>query len=229
MYVDVAYHLNHFTNVDGQAYKQMNVGGRGNRARTFSDDVLVIELSGPNTMPLSIVDVPGIFRNPTPGVTTERDMDLVRSMVQGYMSNPHSIMLVVVAANVDISNQEILRMAKAFDPDGVRTVGILTKPDLVDKKAEKPFLDMLNGKSHKLKLGWHIVRNPGQADLTKKKFHDRIEAEKTYFTEHKVWRRVEEDNRGIPALRTRLQDIGPAHFERGYPKVSYQILRHNLY
>jgi len=80
-------------------------------------------------------------------------MDLVRQMVGKYLSNPRSIILsvyndlkfdrtpltnvrAVVPANVDIATQEIIQMAEDADPHGQRTLGVLTKPDLVDRGAE---------------------------------------------------------------------------------------------
>jgi hypothetical protein len=80
-------------------------------------------------------------------------MNLVRQMVGRHLSNPRSIILLVcdefqfdrtplidvravVPANVDIATQEIIQMAEDADPNGQRTLGVLTKPDLVDKGAE---------------------------------------------------------------------------------------------
>ena len=80
-------------------------------------------------------------------------MDLVRQMVGKHLSNPRSIILfvcddlqfnrtpltslrAVVPANVDIATQEIIQMAEDADPHSQRTLGVLTKPDLVDKGAE---------------------------------------------------------------------------------------------
>ena len=80
-------------------------------------------------------------------------MDLVRQIVGKHLSNPRSIILLVcddlqfdrtpltdiravVPANVDIATQEIIQMAEDSDLHGQRTLGVLTKPDLVDKGAE---------------------------------------------------------------------------------------------
>jgi hypothetical protein len=48
----------------------------------FSADILKIEISGPSVDNLTVIDVPGIFRTPTEGVTTNADMALVRAMVE---------------------------------------------------------------------------------------------------------------------------------------------------
>ena len=115
-------------------------------ANTFSDDVLKIEICGPEQQHMSVVDVPGIFRNTMEGMTTDSDIEIVRSIVNRYMQNPRSIILAVVPANVDIATQEILKMAGKCDIKGERTLGVLTKPDLVDKGAENHVIDLVEGK-----------------------------------------------------------------------------------
>ena len=137
----------------------------GRTLKSFADDVLRIELCGPEQQHLSVIDVPGIFRKTTPGVTTKEDMAMVRNMVSSYMQNPRSAMLAVIPANVDIGTQEILDMAEQCDPRGERTLGVLTKPDLVDEGAEVVIMDIIEGRSHSLNLGWCIVRNSGQQQL----------------------------------------------------------------
>ncbi|KAE8549699.1 hypothetical protein EYB25_008223 [Talaromyces marneffei] len=118
---------------------------------TFSSNVLRLEICGPEEDHLSVIDVPGIFRNTTPGVTTKEDKDMVRGMVLEYMRNPRSIMLTVVPANVDIATQEIIDMAREVDPEGNRTLGVLTKPDLVDKVR----LDL--EENFRLTAPWNII------------------------------------------------------------------------
>ena len=116
-------------------------------ANTFSDDVLNIEICGPQQHYLSVIDVPGIFKNTKEGMTTVADMEIVRNIVNRYMKDPRSINLAVVPANDDIATQEILKMAGKSDIEGERTLGILTKQDLVDKGAETRIIDLVEGTS----------------------------------------------------------------------------------
>lgn len=125
----------------------------GEQKPTFSNDVLRLEIAGPDQEHLSVIDVPGIFKSTTDGVTTKKDIELVRNMVLGYMKNPRSVMLAVIPANVDVATQEILEMAKEVDREGDRTIGVLTKPDLADRGAESRVVDLVNGASYRLKLG----------------------------------------------------------------------------
>ena len=132
--------------------------------KSFSKDVLSIEVCGPDAEHFSVIDVPGIFKKTTEGKTTKADIALVDAMVDNYISNPRPIVLAVVPANTDIATQEILDIAEKHDPKGARTLGVLTKPDLVDAGAEGMTMDLLDDKVHKLTLGWCILRNLGQKE-----------------------------------------------------------------
>lgn len=185
---------------------------------TFSKDVFRLEICGPEEDHLSIIDVPGIFKHTTPGLTTKKDIGIVRDMVLGYMQNPRSIMLTVIPANVDIATQEILEMAREADPDGNRTLGVLTKPDLVDKGAETRVMELVEGKKSGIKLGWSIVRNPGQQQLSDQTI-DRDNSEARFFRDESPWNSLDKDKVGIGALKIRLQEIQSAHIRQEFPKV----------
>lgn len=188
-------------------------------SKTFSDDVLKIEVCGPDQEHLSVIDVPGIFKKTTEGLTTKSDIGMVRNMVSIYMKNPRAVILAVIPANVDIATQEILEMAAECDAEGERTLGVLTKPDLVDSGAEQHVLDLVEGKSHKLKLGWCIVRNRGQKELLELTA-DRNAVEQYFFMSQNPWARVEKDRVGVEALRRRLIEILAAIVRRQFGKVS---------
>lgn len=188
-------------------------------SKTFSDDKLKIEICGPDQEHLSVIDVPGIFKKTTEGLTNKSDIGMVRNMVSDYMKNPRAVILAVVPANVDIATQEILEMAAECDTEGERTLGVLTKPDLVDPGAEQHVLDLVEGKSHKLKLGWCIVRNRGQKEL-RELTADRNAVERYFFMSQNPWANVEKDRVGVEALRRRLIEILAAIVRRQFGKVS---------
>ncbi len=199
-------------------YKVHDLMGLGAGQKTFSDDVLKIEICGPKRDHLSVVDVPGIFKKVTEGVTTKIDIGMVRNMVTSYMKNPRSVILAVIPANVDIATQEILDMAAEYDEKGERTLGVLTKPDLVDKGAEQNVIDLLDGKSHRLNLGWNIVRNLGQGQLGDISA-DRHLNESMFFSTQSPWSKLSKDKVGVKALRSRLTDVLTEIVRREFPNV----------
>ncbi|KGO74725.1 Dynamin [Penicillium italicum] len=189
---------------------------------TFTQDVFRLEICGPEEDNLSIIDVPGIFKNTTDGLTTKKDMKMVKEMVLSYMRNPRSIMLTVVPANVDIATQEILEMARECDAEGNRTQGVFTKPDLVDKGAEDKVTDFVEGKTSSLKLGWIVVRNAGQQQLVDQS-SDRDVVEAQFFREAHPWNDLPGDKVGIAALKIRLQDLQTTQLRREFPKMRAEV------
>ena len=138
------------------------------------------------------------------------------------MSNPRTIIVAVIPANVDVATQEILTLAEEYDPEGTRTVGVLTKPDLVDKGAETPVLNLLSGKSHPLKLGWYIVRNLGQREL-QQQAKTRNSVEEAFFLSSAPWNSVGKARVGADALKSRLGELLNEHVRRTFPTVRAEI------
>ncbi|PSN58650.1 hypothetical protein BS50DRAFT_64793 [Corynespora cassiicola Philippines] len=188
---------------------------------TFSEHIFRVELLGPTHNHLSVIDVPGIFRTPTEGLTTSEDIDLVKRMVQRFIQNERTIILAVIPANVDIATQEILNMAKNVDPQGQRTLGVLTKPDLVDRGAERDILDLVQSKKHRLRLGYCLIRNRGQQERNIPT-SERHQKEYSFFRSG-PFSMIAKDRVGIPALHERLRSLLQDITQREYPHVKREI------
>lgn len=186
---------------------------------TFSEDILKIEINGPDQPALTVIDVPGIFRAATEGLTTENDITLVTSMVKNYMKDERTIILAVIPCNVDIATQEILKLAKDADPEGFRTMGVLTKPDLAPERAmQQTIVDLIQGKRQDLKLGYCVVKNRGSDDdnstLEKRNIEERD------FFRKEPWSALASTKRvGISALKVRLNELLMDISRREFPAV----------
>jgi Dynamin central region/Dynamin family len=191
------------------------------QSSAFSEDILQIELSGPAKSHLSVMDVPGIFRTPTPGVTSKADIKVVENMVRRFIKDPRTIILAVLPANVDIATQEILELAEEADPQGVRTLGVLTKPDLVEAGTETDIIQLLEGKKKPLKLGYCMVRNRKQQewDLTSKERHGNEEL----FFKTGPFNMIARDRAGVHALHQRLQKLLRDITRRAFPLVRREL------
>ncbi|GAB1212161.1 hypothetical protein ATERTT37_001291 [Aspergillus terreus] len=183
----------------------------------------VMEEARPDEDHLSVIDVPGIFKNNTPGITTKTDIKMVREMVLGYMKNPRSIMLMVIPSNVDIATQEIIEMARELDPEGGRTFGVLTKPDLVDQGAEAKVMDIVLGRTMPVRHGWVVIRNLGQRELEDGQV-DRDAAEEQ-FGRGDLLNAILLERFGIGALRRRLQEVITENARRSFPLVRSEITK----
>lgn len=112
-----------------------------------------------------------------------------RSLISEYIAKPNSIILAVSPANVDIVNSEALKLARHVDGLGRRTIGVLTKVDLMDHGTNA--LDILSGRVYPLKLGWIGVVNRSQQDIQgNKPMQDALQAEAEFFRHHPAYRNI---------------------------------------
>lgn len=175
-------------------------------SKSINDDVLHLDISGPNWPPLTIVDLPGLIQSEARGQTAA-DVRTVRRLTQAYAQNPRSVILAVVAANYDHANQAVLRLAREADPEGRRTLGIITKPDrvVVGGEDEAAVVRLAKNVEHELRLGWHVVKNRDHA-MRDCSSEERDRAEKDFFAQG-IWGSVLKAHVGVDALRTRLGSI----------------------
>ncbi|KAI1746424.1 P-loop containing nucleoside triphosphate hydrolase protein [Xylaria scruposa] len=155
--------------------------------KKFSQDVLRIELTGPDVISLTLVDLPGLFHSATADQTLE-DKKMAKEIAEHYMKQPKSIILTVVAANNNLANQKVVDLAMKHDPSRERTLGVVTKPDLTapGSQDEKKCLQLAKNEEtmHKIKLGWHVLRNRSEG-REQTSLADRNSEEESFFqTEH---------------------------------------------
>ncbi|KAH6847510.1 hypothetical protein B0I37DRAFT_431099 [Chaetomium sp. MPI-CAGE-AT-0009] len=193
----------------------------------FSEDVLRIEIAGPDVPQLTLVDLPGFFHDETENQGTG-EVEIVNRLAEKYMSQENSIILAVVSAQHELAAQKVLGEAKKHDPNRNRTLGIITKPDKVVEKSnnEGVYLRLARNEdaSHKLRLGWHALRNRAQkeADSTDA---ERDEDEK-YFFQSGVWSAVSFQDRGIETLREKLSEALLSHIRQKLPGLITNIEEH---
>jgi dynamin 1-like protein len=97
--------------------------------------------------------------------------------------------LAVSPANVDLVNSEALKLARQVDPQGKRTIGVLTKLDLMDHGTNA--LEILSGRVYPLKLGFIGVVNRSQQDIQgNKSLADALKAEAEFFKYHPAYRNM---------------------------------------
>lgn len=175
-------------------------------AGEFYEDILRVELTGPTQPHLTMVDLPGLFRSGNKEQSDD-DVDIVRGMVERYMARPRSIILTVVSAKYDYVLQEVTLMAKRADPEGLRTMGLITKPDTLDvgSESESYFVRLARNLEAELRLGWHVLKNRNFEErhvLSAQR--DAIEEK---FLSQGLWASIDPKNCGVAALRLRLSGV----------------------
>ncbi|KAK3334330.1 P-loop containing nucleoside triphosphate hydrolase protein [Neurospora tetraspora] len=188
--------------------------------KTFSRDILKIEKCGPTEDYLTVIDVPGIFRLTSKGQTTESDRNLVRDMVTGFIKDKRTIILAVLPANVDVMTQEILALAEQYDPDGERTLGVLTKPDLViERSAKEAVCNLVAGRKKALNLGYYLVKNRGGDDDDDSEDDSGLRRKERDLFQQSPWCNLPQERVGVTALRERLQDLLGEITDKAYPEL----------
>lgn len=146
--------------------------------------------------------------------------------MDGYISDRRSIILAVVQAGNDIANQSIIKKSRSFDKDGERTVGIITKPDLINQGSEKRIVLLPSNKdTTELKLGFFLVKNPAPNELTKGITPQQRQKDEIQYFHTPPWKEQSLDpaRLGIVALRTYLQQLFDRHIEKELPKVRHDV------
>lgn len=98
-------------------------------------------------------------------------------------------------------------MAKEVDPHGMRTLGVLTKPDTIEPGTHDRWLQIMLGHQYALKLGYWMIKNPAKADLDRNiSFEEARKMEETFFSSQLPWSTIRRqlDRFGIDSLRREL-------------------------
>ncbi|KAH9917730.1 P-loop containing nucleoside triphosphate hydrolase protein [Fomitopsis serialis] len=133
--------------------------------RKFSRDVIVVDINDPEGTDLSFIDLPGLVQN----LASDDLITLVKGLVQHYIADESTIILITVPAADDMENQQAARLARDVDPDGKRTIAVVTKPDNLgdgERGLQQRWLDIFQGRSvsHQLSLGYYVVRLPNDVE-----------------------------------------------------------------
>ncbi|XP_034371225.1 dynamin-1-like protein isoform X15 [Arvicanthis niloticus] len=131
-----------------------------------SPEPIHLKVFSPNVVNLTLVDLPGMTKVPVGD--QPKDIELqIRELILRFISNPNSIILAVTAANTDMATSEALKISREVDPDGRRTLAVITKLDLMDAGTDA--MDVLMGRVIPVKLGIIGVVNRSQLDINNKK------------------------------------------------------------
>ncbi|XP_050561175.1 dynamin-1-like protein isoform X6 [Spodoptera frugiperda] len=167
---------------------------------------------------LTLVDLPGITKVPI-GDQPEDIENQIRNLIIKYISNPNSIILAVTAANTDMATSEAIKMSKEVDPDGRRTLAVVTKLDLMDAGTDA--IDILCGRVIPVKLGIIGVVNRSQQDIIdNKSIGDALKDEATYL--QRKYPTIATRN-GTPHLAKTLNRLLMHHIRDCLPELKVRV------
>ncbi|KXJ89924.1 P-loop containing nucleoside triphosphate hydrolase protein [Microdochium bolleyi] len=204
----------------GEAKSAMGISTLGS---SFARDLLRVEISGPDRPHLTIVDLPGLIHSETK-FQSASDIKLIQDTVESYMAEPRSIILAVVSAKNDFSNQVVLNLARATDPDGKRTLGVITKPDTLHpgSQSEALYASLAQNRQFEFHLGWHVLKNLDSETQQTTSFHRRNTLEEIFFAQG-IWTTLPGNILGVSHLRTRLSRVLLTHIASELPGLITDI------
>jgi dynamin 1-like protein len=170
---------------------------------------------------LTFVDLPGITKLPV-GDQPEDIDEQIQDLIMHYVKQPNAIILAVVTANTDPSTSESLKIAKNIDPEGTRSIAVVTKLDLIDKGTTQDAAELLSGHKIPVKLGIIGVVNRSQKDINENKsIKEMLKSEKEFLSTNypEIYKK-----HGNQVLSNTLQNLLLTHIKKTYP-----ILRNELH
>ena len=179
-----------------------------------------LKITSPNVLTLTLVDLPGLTRVPVGDQPKDIERQ-IRSMVVKFIEKGNAIILAVTAANTDLANSDGLKLAREVDPEGTRTIGVLTKVDIMDEGTD--VVDILAGRIIPLRLGYVPVVNRGQRDIDNRKaISSALETERAFFENHRAYRN-KSSYCGTPYLARKLNLILMMHIKQTLPDIKARI------
>lgn len=179
-----------------------------------------LKIFSPHVLNLTLVDLPGLTKVPIGDQPSDIEKQ-TRTLISEYIAKPNSIILAVSPANVDLVNSEALKLARHVDPMGRRTIGVLTKLDLMDHGTNA--LDILSGRVYPLKLGFIGVVNRSQQDIQSgKSLSEALKAEADFFRHHPAYRNMA-IRCGTQFLAKTLNSTLMAHIRDRLPDIKARL------
>ncbi|XP_035470153.1 dynamin-3 isoform X4 [Scophthalmus maximus] len=184
-----------------------------------------LRVYSPNVLNLTLIDLPGM----TKVAVGDQPHDIehqIREMLMQFITKESCLILAVTPANTDLANSDALKIAKEVDPQGLRTIGVITKLDLMDEGTDAK--DILENKLLPLRRGYIGVVNRSQKDIDgKKDIRAALAAERKFFLSHPAYRHIAE-RMGTPHLQKTLNQQLTNHIRDTLPglrsKLQSQLL-----
>ncbi|XP_057817194.1 dynamin-related protein 3A isoform X2 [Cryptomeria japonica] len=185
-----------------------------------SDKQIRLKIYSPHVLNITLVDLPGITRVPVGDQPSDIEAR-IRTMILSYIRHETCIILAVSPANSDLANSDALQMARMADPDGSRTIGVITKLDIMDRGTDAR--NFLLGNVIPLRLGYIGIVNRSQEDIiANRSIRDALVYEESFFRSRPVYHSLA-DRCGVPQLAKKLNQILVHHIRAILPELKARI------
>lgn len=197
---------------------------RAGKGMGISFKEIIMKFYSPNVPNLSLIDLPGLTMVACTDKGQPKDIkDQIRALVSKYIEPEKSLVLAVMSARTDLETDMALDLIKEFDPKGQRTIGVLTKVDLMN--AESDICDYLYNNVSidlRLKYGYYAVRNRSNSEMITMTHKQGLEREHEYFSTHQSYGKLDDETQkrlGISNLGHSLSQILIEHIRKSLPEL----------
>jgi dynamin 1-like protein len=181
---------------------------------------IILKIYSSQVLDLTLVDLPGLTKVPIQGQAHDIDIT-IRNIVVDIVKKENTLILAVSSGNADIATSDAIKLAREVDPKGNRTIGIITKLDIMDKGTNA--MDILEGKLYPLKLGYIGVVCRSQKDIIdRKSMKDAANDEEKFFDQHPAYSKIKEKC-GIRYLAKTLSKLLTRHIHASLPSLKNNI------
>ncbi|KAM4574118.1 dynamin-1-like [Fundulus diaphanus] len=175
---------------------------------------ITLKIHSPHVLNMTLVDLPGITKVPVGDQPADIEYQ-IRDIIMQYICKENCLVLAVTPANTDLANSDALKLAKDVDPQGQRTIGVITKLDLMDKGTDAR--EILENQLLPLRRGYIGVVNRSQKDIDgKKDIMAALESERNFFLSHPAYKHMA-DRMGTPYLQRILNQQLTNHIRDELP------------
>ncbi|XP_069793834.1 dynamin 3a isoform X4 [Narcine bancroftii] len=181
-----------------------------------------LRIFSPNVLNLTLIDLPGITKVPVGDQPADIEYQ-IRDMIMQFIIRENCLILAVTPANTDLANSDALKLAKDVDPQGLRTIGVITKLDLMDEGTDAR--NILENKLLPLRRGYIGVVNRSQKDIEgKKDIKAALVAERNFFLSQSAYKHMAECM-GTPYLQKILNEQLTNHIRETLPALRDKLQR----
>ena len=192
------------------------------RNKKIKPQPIILKVFSEDVVDLTLVDLPGITRIPI-GDQPDDIERLVRALILSYIEKENCIILAVHPANTDLATSDAIQLARSVDPEGRRTLGVITKIDLMDPGTD--VVDILENRVFSLRRGYIGVINRSQLDINQDVSHDEVEKNEMKFFKGQVKYRPFIGRVGTKYLAKCLSDMLITHIKECLPMIRTKLYK----
>ena len=190
------------------------------RNKMISDEPIILRIFSTNLVDLTLVDLPGLVKVPIAGQPDNID-SVVKKIVLDFISNPNAIILALSPANIDIANSDSLKIAREVDPYFTRTLGVISKLDLVENPED--IIEIINNKTYPLKYGYIGVTCRNSKDnFNNKSIEAAIKEEEETYEQINEYKGII-NCLGIKKLTKRLSEVLTQTIRTAIPSIKESL------